>query len=108
MKTDVLGMPAPQTECADRKCPFHGEINVKTELFNGKVVKKDINRSATIEWFRPHYVQKYERHEIRRSRLRVHNPRCINANIGDTVIAARTRPLSKTIHHVIVKVETKP
>ncbi len=52
MKKEILGVKAPKKECTDGKCPFHGEINVKQELFTGKVVKKDINRSATIEWNR--------------------------------------------------------
>ena len=104
MKTEVLGIKAPKKECTDNKCPFHGEINVKKELFKGRVVKKDINRSATIEWFRPYYVQKYERYEVRKSRLRVHNPSCIDADIGEEVLVARTRPLSKTKNHVILEV----
>ncbi|HLC71242.1 MAG TPA: 30S ribosomal protein S17 [Candidatus Nanoarchaeia archaeon] len=103
MKTELLGAKSPEKECTDKKCPFHGEITVKEESFTGKVVKKDINRSATIEWEKSSYVPKYERYEVRRRRLRVHNPACINAQLGDIVIAAKTRPLSKTKHHVIIQ-----
>lgn len=104
MRKEVLGVQAPEKECTDAKCPFHGEIGVKDELFKGIVVKKDINRSATISWSRPFYVAKYERYEIRRSRMRVHNPACIGANIGQEVLVARTRPMSKTKNHVIIKI----
>ncbi len=103
MKTELLGFKAPEKGCLDKKCPFHGEITVKEESFTGKVVRKDINRSATIEWEKSSYVPKYERYEVRRRRLRVHNPACINAQPGDVVIAAKTRPLSKTKHHVIIQ-----
>lgn len=103
MKKELLGAKAPQKECTDKKCPFHGEITVKEELFTGKVVRKDLNRSATIEWEKSSYVPKYERYEVRRKRLRVHNPSCIDAQVGDVVLAAKTRPLSKTKHHVILK-----
>lgn len=103
MKSELLGVKAPQKECTDKKCPFHGEITVKEELFTGKVVKKDLNRSATIEWEKSSYVPKYERYEVRRKRLRVHNPACIDTQIGDVVLAAKTRPLSKTKHHVIIQ-----
>src|SRR3989338_3041641 len=104
MKQQVLGVTAPSKDCTDQKCPFHGEINVKPEFFRGKVVKKDISRSATIEWQRPFFVPKYERFEVRRSRMRTHNPACLNAEIGQEVLVAKTRPLSKTKHHVIIQI----
>lgn len=104
MKSEIMGIQAPAKDCTDKKCPFHGEITVKKELFTGKVVKKDVSRSATIEWFKPFFVPKYERYEIRRYRLRTHNPGCVNAQIGDEVLVAKTRPLSKTKHHVIVNI----
>ncbi|MBS3139405.1 30S ribosomal protein S17 [Candidatus Woesearchaeota archaeon] len=108
VKETVLGIPAParayDSASYDRNCPFTGGLAVKKELLKGKVIKKDTNKSATIEWFRSHYVPKYERYELKRSRLRVHNPPAVNAQIGQTVLVARTRPLSKTKHHVIIKV----
>ncbi|HIG92967.1 MAG: small subunit ribosomal protein S17 [archaeon GW2011_AR9] len=104
MNTEILGIPAPGKVCSDIKCPFHGKILVKNELLTGKVIKKDINHSATIEWFTQYHLPKYERFETRRSRMRVHNPACINATVGAMVIVARTRPLSKTKNHVIIQV----
>lgn len=107
MVKNVLGVTAPKSTGKDKKCPFHGEINVKNELLEGVVVKKDLNHSATIEWFRSQYIPKYERYEVRRSRLRTHNPTSINAKVGDKVLVARTRPLSKTKNHVIIKIINK-
>ena len=104
MTKEILGVKAPKNNCTDQKCPFHGQINVKNELFKGKVIKKDINRSATIEWTRPYFVPKFERYEVRRSRMRVHNPGCIDAGIGQNVLVAKTRPLSKNKNHVIIKI----
>ena len=49
-------------------------------------------------------VPKYERKDKRRSRIRVHNPASINAQIGDKVLVAKTRPISKSKHHVILRV----
>jgi len=103
MKEKIFDIKAPKKQCNDKKCPFHGQLNVKNELIQGIIVKKDINHSATIEWDRSHYVPKYERYEVRKSNLRVHNPECINGQIGDQVLVARTRPLSKTKNHVIIK-----
>jgi small subunit ribosomal protein S17 len=107
MKKTILGVNAPEKECTDSKCPFHGELNVKDELFQGKVVKKDINHSATIQWERSIYIKKYERYAVKRSRMRVHNPPCIDAKIDQFVLVARTRPVSKTKNHVILTVINK-
>lgn len=106
MKKEVLGIKAPaeKPEKHDKNCPFYGHLNVKRETFVGTIVKKDANGSATIEWKRSVFVPKYERQEIKTSRIRVHNPACILANVGDKVLVARTRPISKTKHHVILKV----
>jgi small subunit ribosomal protein S17 len=108
IKKEVLGYPAPKrandSQFHDPKCPFTRGLVVKNEILKGTVIKKDISKSATIEWHRPYYVPKYERYEMRRSRLRVHNPPCLDAQIGSKVVVARTRPLSKTKHHVIIAV----
>ena len=106
MKQELLGAKAPKMVEgeSDINCPFHGKINVKNETIVGVVVKRDIHGTATIEWKRSIFVPKYERSQIKTRRLRVHNPACINAEIGQKVLAARTRPISKTKHHVIIKV----
>ena len=98
---------AADATCQDKKCPFHGNVLVKQEQKRGTVIKKDSNRSATIEWERKYYIQKYERYEKRRSRLHVHNPQCIGAGIGDVVRVARTRPLSKTKCFAIIEIVAK-
>tara|TARA_Y100000310_G_scaffold276476_1_gene293645 strand:+ start:683 stop:1075 length:393 start_codon:yes stop_codon:yes gene_type:complete len=103
-KNEVLGVKAPKETCTDKKCPFHGQIAVKKEFFTGKVIKKDVSHSATLEWSRSVYIPKYERYEYKRSRMRAHNPACINAQIGQKVLVAKTRPLSKMKDHVILKV----
>lgn len=107
MQREILGIKAPKKTCTDKKCPFHGQLNVKKESSKGTVIKKDAHHSATIEWTYSHHVPKYERYEIRRSRLRVHNPPCIDAQIGQQVLAVKTRPLSKTKNHVIIQIIKK-
>lgn len=107
MKSEIMGFEAPKKKCLDQKCPFHGQLNVKRELFKGIVIKKDSHHSATLEWNRSYYLPKYERYETRRSRLRVHNPPCLNAQVGQQVLAARTHPLSKTKNHVIIQIIKK-
>jgi len=104
MKSEIMGVQIPNKNCTDNKCPFHGEITVKKELFRGKIIKKDVSHSATIEWSKPFFVPKFERYEVRRYRMRVHNPACVNAEIGEEVLVAKTRPLSKTKNHVVLQV----
>lgn len=108
VRKEVLGIPAPEraydSQYYDKNCPFTGGLVVKKELLTGRVIKKDTNKSATIEWNRSSYVPKYERFALKRSRLRVHNPPCLDAQIGQKVLVARTRPLSKTKHHVIIQI----
>lgn len=105
MPSEIFGCKAPKKACTDQKCPFHGSLNVKKEIYSkGIVVKKDTHHTATVEWKRSFYVPKYERYEMRKSRLRVHNPPCLDAQPGQAVIVAKTRPLSKTKHHVIIHI----
>ena len=89
--------------CNDKKCPFHGNVKLRGSTFKGIVIATDVYRSATIKNERMFYVKKYERYEKRRTKLKVHNPQCINAKKGDLVIVKECKPLSKTKHFVIVK-----
>jgi len=100
-----LGVKAPkEPEQYDKNCPFYGELAVKNETFIGKVIKRDAHGSATIQWSRLVMIPKYERREMKTSTMRVHNPNSVNAQIGQNVLVARTRPISKSKHHVILKV----
>lgn len=105
MKTKNIGIKvkAPKETCKDKNCPFHGDIKLRGRILTGTVIKKDTHKSATIEWTRQHYIPKYERYEVRRSRVRVHNPDCIKAEIGDKVKVAECRPISKMKHFVIIE-----
>jgi len=98
------GIEMPKNECKDKKCPFHGDLKIRGRTFSGTVISKDVHNSATVEWIRRRFIRKYERYEKRRSRVRAHNPPCINAQIGESVQLYECRPLSKTKNKVIVKV----
>ena len=107
MTKEILGITAPKKTCTDPKCPFHGQLNVKKELFRGIIVSRDAHHTAVIEWKRPFYVPKYERYELRKSKVSVHNPPCLDAQVGQEVLITKTRPLSKTKNHVILKITKK-
>jgi len=100
---EIFGIKGPKEECTDKKCPFHGNINVKKKSVTGIVVASKMHNTAVIEWARKISIKKYERYAKRKTRIAVHNPECINAQEGDRVKAFATRPLSKTVHFVIVE-----
>lgn len=97
----IEGIEPPKDTCNDKKCVWHGEIRVRGRVFEGKVIKKSF-RNVVIEFFRYVYIPKYERYEVRRTRIRAHLPPCINVDIGDTVVIGETRPLSKSINFVVL------
>ncbi len=94
---------AKEKQCTDKKCPFHGNIKLRGKSFTGVVLAKDTHNTATVEWSYPVVIPKYERSETRRTKIHVHNPSCIDADIGDIVKIQETRPLSKTKKFVIVE-----
>ena len=51
----------PKEECEDNKCPFHGDVTTRGRVFTGIVLKKDVHRTATVEWSRRIKIAKYER-----------------------------------------------
>lgn len=93
----------PQKECGDPKCPFHGKLRVRGQAFVGNVVSFKIPKSATVSWERRRLIKKFERYEIRRSKVAAYVPECINIKEGDKVIIMECRPLSKTKKFVVVK-----
>lgn len=92
-----------ETKCKDRNCPFHGSLKTRGRIFTGTVVSDRMHRTVVVQWERRHYLPKYERYEKRRTKLKAHNPSCINAKEGDTVKIAECRPLSKTKNFVVIE-----
>ena len=90
-------------ECNDMNCPFHGSLSVRGRQFTGTVISAKMRRTAVIEFERLNFLKKYERYEKRRTKLKVHNPDCINAKEGNVVRIVECRPLSKTKNFAIVE-----
>ena len=96
-------LEAPKQKCIDINCPFHGKLSVRGRQFTGTVISTKMRKTAVIEFERLNFLKKYERYEKRRTKLKVHNPECINAKDGDIVDVIECRPLSKTKNFVIIK-----
>ena len=93
----------PKEKCDDKYCPFHGNISLRGRTLKGTIIKSKIAKSVVFEQQRTRRVPKYERYEKRRTRIRVHNPPCINAEEGDIVVISECRPISKTKRFVIIE-----
>ena len=62
-----------------------------------------MQKTCVVEWARKKYIPKYERYEQRRTKIKVHNPSCIDAKEGDIVKIMECRPISKTKNFVIIE-----
>ncbi|MBT3395432.1 30S ribosomal protein S17 [archaeon] len=97
----------PKETCSDSHCPFHGELGTRGRTFTGTVTSKDLHKTARIEWNYKILIPKYERYVKKTSFLNVHNSPCIDAKVGDKVMVAECRPISKTKKFVIIKIINK-
>ena len=103
MKKDVgLEAKQPKEVCESDKCPWHGSLPVRGRVFTGTVRSAKAHSSAVVEWPFIRYVPKYDRSMRQSSRVVAHNPECVHAREGETVVIAECRPLSKTKHFVVV------
>jgi len=98
------GLVPPKESCDDDKCPWHGSVRLRGLLLVGVVSKARMARTVTVEREYLGYSGKFKRYERRRSRIHAHNPPCINAKPGDTVLIGETRPLAKSVSFVVLGV----
>ncbi|MDY6957958.1 MAG: 30S ribosomal protein S17 [Halobacteriota archaeon] len=104
MTIDIgLDVIAPEDECNDVKCPFHGNLSVRGIVLEGAVVSDLMQNTVVVQRGFTKLIRKYERYEKRRSKIHAHNPPCIGAKKGDVVKIAECRPLSKTKSYVVVE-----
>jgi len=107
-KSIGIKVKKPKNICADSKCPFHGSLKIRGRVFTGKVISDKMQKTVVVAWERKRLIPKYERYEKRRTKIKAHNPVCIDAKQGDIVKIAECRPLSKLKSFVVIeKVEGK-
>jgi small subunit ribosomal protein S17 len=90
-------------ECKDKNCPEHGELATRGAVLDGTVVSDKMQGTVTIKRTYIVKVAKYDRFKRRHSNIKAHSPPCINAKTGDRVKIAECRPLSKTVHFVVIE-----
>jgi small subunit ribosomal protein S17 len=94
-------------ECTDPKCPIHGGLKTRGAEIEGIVVSAKAKKTAIIEHSYSTFLNKYERSLRKNSRVPAYNPECLNAEVGDTVVIAETRKLSKTKSFAVTKIIKK-
>jgi small subunit ribosomal protein S17 len=78
-------------------------VGTRGREFEGHVVKK-INNRVVIEFERTIFVHKYERFYKKRTRIHARLPEFLSqVKVGDYVSVRECRPLSKLIHHIVIK-----
>lgn len=102
-----LALPLPKKICGDKNCPYHGDIRVRGILLEGVIISKKMDKTGVLMREYLLYNKKYKRYERRRSKISVHIPPCIPVDEGDIVVVGETRPISKTVAHVVVYNKSK-
>ncbi len=108
IKNIGLNFPSPDRECNDENCPYHGHLKIRGILLEGVLISKKMEKAGVMLREYLHYNKKYQRYEKRHSKISVYIPPCIDVKEGDTIIAAETRPISKTTSFVVVYNKSNP
>ncbi len=103
MRNIGIDVKTPEEVCQDKKCPFHGELNVKSPIIEGTVVAMGMKGTVTVKREYIRKIPKYERYEKRSRKYHAHLPSCIHLQIGDKVKIAYARPIAKSVSFVVIE-----
>ena len=97
--------PENKPDKNDKKNPFNGTLSVRGKLFEGKVVKTKAKNTVVIQKESPVYFTKFKRYGRSKNSIHAHVPSNLEVKDGDMVIAAKCRPLAKSVSFVVVEVK---
>jgi len=100
-----LKVKEPSRECTDQHCPFHGNLSVRGKLFDGKVTSDKARQTITLQKELPVYFNKFKRYARSKNTIHAHVPECMDVELGDHVLTAECRPISKSVSYVVVEVK---
>ncbi len=98
-----IDVKEPNEVCDDTNCPFHGNLKVRGQTLEGKVVSTKAHQTVSVEREYYQFLKKYERYEKKRSKVSAHSPKCMNIEVGDTVKIMECKPISKTKSFVLIE-----
>ena len=86
--------------------PFNGSLSVRGKLFEGTVINAKAKRTVVIQKESPIYFTKFKRFGRSKNKIHAHVPSNLNVQVGDYVVAAECRPISKSVSFVVVEVKS--
>jgi small subunit ribosomal protein S17 len=92
-----------ETVCNDVNCPVHGKLSVRGVVLEGVVTSDKMEGTVVVQRNYLIKSKKYNRYKSAKSRIKAHNPPCINAKTGDKVRIMECRKLSKTVSFAVTE-----
>ena len=86
--------------------PFNGSLTIRGKLFEGIVINAKAKKTAVIQKESLIYFEKFKRFGRSKNKIHAHVPSNLNVQVGDYVVAAECRPISKSVSFVIVEVKS--
>ncbi len=99
-----VSAPAREPQEGDTKNPFNGTLPVRGKLVEGVVISASAKNTIVVERDSPAYITKFKRYARSRNRIHAHVPSNIDVAVGNKVLAAECRPVSKSVAFVVVEV----
>ena len=108
--TRNIGLPVkePKKKALENESnnPFYGSLTIRGKLFEGVVINAKAKGTATIQKESPIYFTKFKRFGRSKNKINEHIPSNLNVQVGDYVVAAECRPISKSVSFVVVEVKS--
>ena len=108
--TKNIGLPVkePKKKAVEneKNNSFNGSLTIRGKLFEGIVINAKAKGTATIQKESPIYFTKFKRFGRSKNKIHAHVPSNLNVQVGDYVIAAECRPISKSVSFVVVEVKS--
>jgi len=94
-------------ECSDKNCFVHGNLSIRGQVLEGKVVSAKAKNTVIVERPTVKYIKKYKRYARTSSKIPAHNPPCMNAKEGDMVKIGECRKISRTKAWSVIEILVK-
>ena len=98
--------PSKKTVKNDKNNPFNGSLAIRGKIFEGIVINAKAKGTAVIQKESPIYFKKFKRFGRSKNQIHAHVPSNLNVQVGDYVVAAECRPISKSVSFVVVEVKS--
>jgi len=90
----------------EKNNPFNGSLSIRGKLFEGIIVNAKAKHTVTIEKKSFINFSKFKRYGRSKNRIHAHVPSNLTVQVGDYVVAAECRPISKSVSFVVVEVKS--